>query len=222
MVMEQHSHRKFWAAIIILAVAAVTFVLASAWTFIELRNTKNLLVLVQGELTDVRQELAAKEAELGTRESQLAESAALVDSLQTALSKLQVNYQRLTTGYGYVLRDPSYEEMRDFLARDRTSDREYVASDYTCVDFAAAVKSNAAKEGVRCAYVVIEFGGGGGHAIVAFDTTDKGLIFVEPQFDWEVDLQVGKRYYQCVKPPPGHQMMKPPYDDTITRYIVVW
>jgi len=220
--MEWHSHRKFWAAIIILALAAVTFVVATAWTFNELRNTKNVLLVTQAQLADVEEELAAKESELAARETELAESVQLVDSLRVELSKLQVNYERLTSGFGYVLRDPSYQEMKDFLARDRISEREYAPGEYTCVDFAADVKANAAGEGIRCAYVVIEFRGEGGHAIVAFDTTDEGLVFIEPQFDWEVELQVGKRYYQCVKPPPGNYMAKPPYDDTITRYVVVW
>ena len=220
--MEWHSHRKFWAAIVVLALVAVTFLVATVWTFNELGSTKKVLLLAQMQLANAEEELAAREAELGVREGELAESAALIDSLQTALSNLQVNYERLTTGFGYVLRDPSYQEMKTFLSEDNTSEQEYLEGRYTCVDFAAAVKSNAAREGIRCAYVVVEFRGGGGHAIVAFDTTDRGLIFVEPQFDWEVELEVGERYYQCVKPPPGNHMLKPPYDDTITRYVVVW
>ena len=110
----------------------------------------------------------------------------------------------------------------EFLDWDGTSGQEYMESAYTCVDFAADMKANAAREGIRCAYVIIEFRGGGGHAIVAFDTTDRGLVFVEPQFDWEVDLVVGRRYHQCVKPPPGQLMAEPDYDDTITRFVVVW
>jgi len=213
--MERNSHKKCWLAIVILAIVAITFLVATAWALNELNRTQNSLLLVDDELE-------ATQAELATVEIELNASKELVESLEAALSNLQVNYTRLTTGYGYVLRDPSYQEMKDFLKQDEASEREYVESEYICVDFAAAVKANAAEEGIRCAYVVIEYRGGSGHAIVAFDTTDRGLVYIEPQFDWEVEPEIGKHYYQCVRPPLGHYMAEPGYDDTITRIIVIW
>lgn len=213
--MERNSHKKFWLAIVILAMVAIACLVATTWVLNELDKTQNSLLSVESELE-------ATQAELATVEIELSASKELVESLEATLSNLQVNYNRLTTGYGYVLRDPSYQEMEDFLARDKTSEQEYVESEYICVDFTAAVKANAAKEGIRCAYVGIEYRGGSGHAIVAFDTTDEGLVFIEPQFDWEVELEIGKRYYQCVRPPPGNYMVKPDYDDTITRITVIW
>ena len=213
--MERNSYKKFWLAIVILAIVAITSLVATAWVLNELNRAQNSLMLVGDELE-------ATQAELETVEIELNASKELVESLGATLSNLQVNYDRLTTGYGYVLRDPSYQEMEDFLALDKTSEQEYVESEYICVDFTAAVKENAAKEGIRCAYVAIEYRGGSGHAIAAFDTTDRGLVFIEPQFNWEVEPEIGKRYYQCVRPPPGHYMAKPGYDDTITRIIVIW
>jgi hypothetical protein len=163
---------------------------------------------MQAQLTDVEIELAA--------------SKELTESLEDTLSNLQANYNRLTTGYGYVLRDPSYQEIKDFLEQDETSEQEYLRNEYICVDFAANVKANAAEEGIRCAYVVIEYLGTNGHAIVAFDTTDRGLVYIEPQFDWDVELEIGRRYYECVVPPPGQYMVEPEYDDTIARIVVIW
>jgi len=212
---DRHARKKFWLAVVILAIVAITFLVATAWVLNELDKTQNSLLLVDSELE-------ATQAELATVEIELSASKGLVESLEATLSNLQVNYNRLTTGYGYVLRDPSYQEMKDFLDRDKTSEQEYVESEYICVDFTAAVKANAAKEGIRCAYVSIEYRGGSGHAIVAFDTTDEGLVFIEPQFDWEVEPEIGKLYYQCVRPPLGHYIAKPDYDDTITRIIVIW
>jgi len=211
--MESNSYKKFWLAIVILAIVAITSLVATAWVLNELNRAQNSLMLVGDELE-------ATQAELGTVEIELNASKELVESLEATLSNLQVNYDRLTTGYGYVLRDPSYQEMEDFLALDKTSEQEYVGGEYICVDFTADVKANAAKEGIRCAYVAIEYRGGSGHAVVAFDTTDRGLVFIEPQFDWEVEPEIGKRYYQCVIAP--HYLAKPGYDDTITRIIVIW
>jgi len=213
--MERNSYKKFWLALVILAIVAIASLVATAWVLNELDKTQGSLLLVESEME-------ATQAELETVEIELNASKELVESLEDTLSNLQVNYARLTTGYGYVLRDPSYQKMRDFLKQDETSEQEYLASEYICVDFAVDVKANAAKEEIRCAYVVIEYYEGSGHAIVAFDTTDRGLVYIEPQFDWEVEPEVGQRYYQCVKPPPGHYMAKPDYDDTITRIIVIW
>jgi hypothetical protein len=206
--MERRSYKKFWLAIVILAVVAIASLVATAWVLSELNWTRNSLLSLDDDLEATQAELNA--------------SKELIESLEDALSDLQVNYARLTTGYGYVLRDPSYQEMKDFLKQDGTSEQEYLEDEYICVDFAADVKANAAEEGIRCAYVVIEYLGETGHAIVAFDTTDGGLVYIEPQFDWEVEPEIGQRYYQCVVPPPGHHMVEPDYDDTIARVIVIW
>jgi hypothetical protein len=213
--MDRHSHKKFWFAIVILAVVSIAFIVATAWV-------SNELETAQEQWTNVAAELDTMQAELSTVEIELNASTETVESLEDALSNLQINYARLTTGYGYVLMDPSYQEMQDFLTQDMTSEREYVEGEYVCVDFAADVKANAARQGIRCAYVVIEYRGERGHTIIAFDTTDEGIVFIEPQFDWEVEPEIGERYYQCVKPPSGYYMTKPGYDDTITRFVVIW
>lgn len=213
--MERNSHKKFRLAIVVLAIVAIASLVATAWVLNELNRVQNSRLLVDDELQAMHAELATVEIALNASEE-------LVESLEDTLSNLQVNYARLTTGYGYVLRDPSYQEMKDFLKQDETSEQEYVEVEYICVDFTAAVKANAAKEGIRCALVSIEYYGGSGHAIVAFDTTDEDLVFIEPQFDWEVEPEIGQHYYQCVKPPPGHYMTEPDYDDTITRIITIW
>jgi len=213
--MESNTHRKFWFAVIILAIVAIASLVATAWLLNELDSARNSLLLVDNDLE-------AMQVELATVEIALNASTELVESLEDKLSNLQVNYARLTTGYGYVLRDPSYQEMKDFLKQDETSEQEYLKNEYICVDFAANVKAKAAKEGIRCAYVVIEYLGITGHAIVAFNTTDRGLVYIEPQFDWEVQLEIGRRYYECVVPPPGQYMVEPDYDDTIARIVVIW
>lgn len=215
MMIDRHSHSKFRLAIVVLAAVAIVSLVATAWVSNELNETQTRLLDAEMELATIRTELATATTDLDTTEE-------FVEYLEATLANLQVNYARLTAGYSYVLRDPTYREVSDFLARDETSEREYAENEYACVDFAADVKANAAGEGIRCAYVGIEHRGGSGHAIVAFDTTDAGLVFIEPQFDWEVELEIGRRYYQCVKAPPGHYMATPDYDDTITRITVIW
>jgi ABC-type multidrug transport system fused ATPase/permease subunit len=219
---ERHSHKRFWLAIVSLAIVAIVLLVAAAWVTNELVKTQGSLLFADSELVAAQTQLSNVETELVTIQTQLDASNELVEYLEATLANLQVNYDRLTEGYPYVLRDPSYQEVKGFLAEDETSKQEYVEYQYTCVDYAADVKANALKEAIRCAYVILEYRAGAGHAIVAFDTTDRGLVFVEPQFDWEVEPEIGKRYYRCVKPPSGHYMTEPGYDDTIMRIVVIW
>jgi len=215
MMMERDSHKKLRFTFAILAVVAIASLVATAWVLNELDRARNSLLLVDNDLKAMQAQLTDVQIELNA-------SKELTESLEDTLSNLQANYDRLTTGYGYVLRDPSYQEMKDFLEQDETSEQEYLRNEYICVDFAANVKANAAEEGIRCAYVVIEYLGTNGHAIVAFDTTDRGLVYIEPQFDWDVELEIGRRYYECVVPPPGQYMVEPEYDDTIARIVIIW
>jgi hypothetical protein len=221
MMMEKHSHKKFWLAIAIVAIVAITFFGARAGVLHELNETQDTLLLAVSELETAQTQWADAEAELVTVEIELTTAKERMESLEATLSNLQVNYARLTMGYGHVLRDPSYQEMRDFLARDKTNEREWVEGEYTSVNSAADVKLNAVREGIRCAYVYIGFPEGM-LPVVAFDTTDRGLVFIEPWSDWKVEPQIGQRYYQCRRPPPGHDVARPDYDDTIIEIIIIW
>jgi len=116
----------------------------------------------------------------------------------------------------YILRNPTYLEMKAFLAQDPTSLNTYIEDKYVCVDFAATVTNNAEDQGIRCAIVDIFYPDGYGHTIVAFDTIDRGLTYIEPQFDQEVKLVVGSSYSQL------NNFTAAPRDDTIQRYLIVW
>jgi len=121
-----------------------------------------------------------------------------------------------STSNEYILHNPTYQEMKTFLAEDPTNTNTYVEDKYVCVDFSAAVKNSAEARGIRCAIVDIFYPDGYGHTIVAFDTTDRDLIYVEPQFDQEVKLTVGRSYSQI------NNFTSAPRDDSIQRYLVVW
>jgi hypothetical protein len=120
------------------------------------------------------------------------------------------------TRNAYSLRNPTYQEMKDFLKKDTANSKPYLAGQRTCVDFAGEVNNNAESQGIRCAVVYIVYPETG-HSIVAFETTDKGLIFVEPQFDREVTLPIGKSYSKV-----NNFLQQEPIDDTIQRYQVMW
>jgi len=124
-------------------------------------------------------------------------------------------------GHGYILKDPTYQQAVAFLRQDKTDRNEYVEDTYVCSHFARDVCNNAEKEGLRCALVELRYPDGG-HAIIAFNTIDEGLVYFEPATDERVRPVVGKRYYECVEPKLGYYYEPPPHDDTIKDILVIW
>ena len=117
-------------------------------------------------------------------------------------------------GSGYTIRDPTYSEMLNFLGRDKTDDNEYVEDVYVCRHFTADVIRNAFDEGYKSYFVYIGFGNVA-HAIVAFNTTSHGWIYVEPQTDDIVEPELGEVYWDRSK------YYVPAYNDTITEILVI-
>lgn len=117
------------------------------------------------------------------------------------------------------LQNPTWDEMIYFLNHNHINWSEYVLKGYTyvCHHFACDVCVAAAKQDMRCAYVHIEFPKGA-HAIIAFETTDKGLIYFEPQTDHRMIVEVGRKYWSWV----AGTNYDIDYDDTVTHIRLVW
>jgi hypothetical protein len=116
----------------------------------------------------------------------------------------------------FNLREPKYNEVLSFIRKDKTDQKEYHEDQFVCHDFSATVKTNAFYIGIHCYYVSIDFNEGPGHAIVAFDTSDRGLVFFEPQDDEEMDVDIGVRYWRD----NGDYLVDT--DDTITGFELIW
>jgi len=117
-------------------------------------------------------------------------------------------------GTGYNIRDPAYQEMLTFIALDRTDENQY-SENYSCFHFTADVEAHAYQAGYRCGFVHIEYPDYA-HAIVCFDTTDQGLIFIEPQLDDIVTLSIGQSYSNL------NEYKKPDFNDTIISFTIIW
>ena len=128
-------------------------------------------------------------------------------------------------GRGFTIRDPTYQEVMEFIQTDKTDEMEYIPRDqseyFVCGDFASTVKRNAFELGYRCFYVRIEYSGSTGHAINGFNTTDQGFVFIEPQSDYQVNLRLGYKYSASVELPEGFTMREPDYDDTVLRIDLI-
>ncbi len=81
----------------------------------------------------------------------------------------------------------NYAALLEFIQEDSTDQYEYIARGtisrgipFVCSDFAETVHNNAESAGIRAGYVSVEFEDGGlGHAINAFETTDRGLVYID-------------------------------------------
>jgi len=93
------------------------------------------------------------------------------------------------------LKNPTFQELKDFILRDATSRNKFVLNQYECRHFATEVNNNAEVEGLRCAFVLLCFERGQ-HAVIAFDPVDKGLVYIEPQTDARIHPEVGGRYQE--------------------------
>ena len=122
---------------------------------------------------------------------------------------------------GFTLRDPTFKEAVTFIAEDNTNDNEYNKDTYICSHFARDVCNNAEQRGFRSAFVELRYAEGG-HAIVGFNTTDKGMVYFDTETDDMVVPVAGKRYYQCVIAKPGYFYETPAFDDTIKDILVIW
>lgn len=91
------------------------------------------------------------------------------------------------------LRNPSFQEVRDFILRDPTSRNSFVLYEYECRHFTTTVNNNAEAEGLRCGFVLLCFDQGQ-HSVIAFETTDRGLVYIEPQTDAAINPEVGGQY----------------------------
>ena len=83
----------------------------------------------------------------------------------------------------------TYAELVAFIIEDTSDSKVYgegveslgkIILARVCADFAEDVHNNAEAKGIRAAWVSIEFSGGGdGHALNAFETTDRGLVYID-------------------------------------------
>lgn len=101
-------------------------------------------------------------------------------------------------------KDCTWQELVDFLREDDTDKNKYVDGVYMCGSYAQDLHNNAEARGIRAAFVAVQFYEGIGHAINAFKTLDRGLVYIdvtgssEPSqvehHDKEVKVERDKKY----------------------------
>lgn len=83
-------------------------------------------------------------------------------------------------------------EMNDllvFLENDKTDEHEYSTS-FLCVDFSLTLLHNASLQNISSGIALLDYHTAWGHCIVCFNTTDEGIVFIEPQSDTDVTEEI--------------------------------
>ncbi|MFC2071464.1 hypothetical protein ACFLUU_01930 [Chloroflexota bacterium] len=76
--------------------------------------------------------------------------------------------------------DPTWQQLVDFLSTDLTDSRKYVLGEYVCTGFMEDLHNNAEALGIRSAAVFVTFEDSEeGHTLNAFNTVDRGLVFID-------------------------------------------
>jgi len=75
--------------------------------------------------------------------------------------------------------DVSWEQVKEFVMNDDTNSHTYIPGSFVCADFAALLHNRAETAGIKAAYVSVEFAEGPAHALNAFNTTDRGLVYID-------------------------------------------
>jgi hypothetical protein len=115
-------------------------------------------------------------------------------------------------------RNVTYSRLREFLSSDHTEDHDYVMPNYTCSDFARQLHDRAESAGIVCGYVSVVFEDATRHAIVVFNTTDRGTVYIDEtkKSDAEVHLVADEPYGWTV---PGGEYKRSIGDITDDVYI---
>jgi pyruvate/2-oxoglutarate dehydrogenase complex dihydrolipoamide dehydrogenase (E3) component len=206
--------RKLAYVLILIIVMGTT-----AWGLI----TYNQLLEAHSELDPLRRQLATLEVNLEQAEHRLAQTKEELSSTKLELATIESELQLYKDTWGSVVAsgvqppfqganivnyetasDPTWAELSDFIREDKTDRRAYVPGVYMCGDFARDVHDNAEQAGIRAAYVTVRLPGDY-HALNAFKTTDRGLVFIDctglqlsqagpTNRDKTVDVKLGRNY----------------------------
>jgi hypothetical protein len=145
-----------------------------------------------------------------------------INSLSSQITSLQRNitlaydsgYKAGVTSRGFDIVDPTYQQMLSFMATDTVHSHVY-NSTYICWNFCNDYINEAFRAGWRCGFVYISYPEYA-HGVVCFNTTDKGIVFAEPQFNEIVKVAIGLSYSRA------NGFIPATYNDTIVNFGIIW
>ena len=127
--------------------------------------------------------------------------------------------------YTHIVKPVTYTAVVQFLKEDQTDKNEYSLENFNCISFANMVRNNANSKGIKCAVVSFVLNNpqeSMGHAINAFETTDKGIVYFDPQTDGQrYNIEIGGSYtlWSSIYKTSKYQL---PTTYKITKVDIIW
>lgn len=157
----------------------------------ELKQAKSENEGLEAQVTRLQSELNAKSAQ-----------AAEADQLKAQIAELQAELAEFP-------KDPSYDELMEFMAQDKTDEAGY--DRYKSI---LVFLRNARNAGIQGYVVTIWIKEGQNWYFTGFNTTDQGWVYLVTPLDLEVKLEVGEEYHKLNNFDPFG------VDDTIEEIVV--
>ena len=152
----------------------------------QLSSTKQSLISTQINLASVQNELETTKAKLETTEAELELYKETLGG--EVFSGVPPPYQKGGLGTSLEINlninstaaNPTWQQLINFLRTDPTDDETYRESTFNCINFAEMLHNNAEAAEIKAAFVAVFYQDEDeGHALNAFMTTDKGLVYVD-------------------------------------------
>jgi Skp family chaperone for outer membrane proteins len=150
----------------------------------EIANLEQELSYTKQELSDTKQKLLNEQTKLSQLQNELTNTLSRLNNLESRISRERITY-------------PTYSDVLSFIEEDDTDKQKYVSENYTfiCTDFTNRFINNFLKKGFFSCEAIIYLPENSSHSLVAINTTDRGVIFVEPQADKVItSLSIGDNY----------------------------
>lgn len=182
---KQKGNRKIWFGLIIIGITAVLLGVMHESQINELENqieNKNILIdNLFNNLTELKTQCSAEKEQI-----------ALDYNLEMKELQEKISNSRL------INFNPTLQEVKKILREDDTERKKYIDDTFNCVDFSNRLIQEFLKRGIFACKVTLYFDDGA-HAIVSVDTSDYGIIYIEPQDDEIINvLSIGEDYCDIV------------------------
>ena len=152
----------------------------------DLENSEKELADTKSTLNSVRSDVSRKSAEIASLSDEIEETENKLDIAWETLDGLGISISGSRDCRDAALVDnpeavnPTWAELKSFLANDDTDRHPYIIDVYDCSQFSRDIHNNAEAAGIRSAVVHVDWTDDtAGHALNAFITTDYGLVYVD-------------------------------------------
>jgi hypothetical protein len=159
-----------------------TIVEYETWANNRFNSELNRIIVANSQLSSMQTQLDSIQAQLASAQSEIKLYQNTYGEIESGdvHPTIGPDGQPITLVGNPSAVDPTFAQLESFLLSDKTDQNIYIPGIYVCSEFARDVYNNAEKAGIRAAFVGIRFNGiSEGHALNAFMTTDKGLVFID-------------------------------------------